>query len=62
MDETIGLVIGSLLLNGFGLLSNLIICIYGSSVLVLGPMLLAGFIAYWLRKYYMRSQIEVARF
>jgi len=62
MDETIGLVIGSVLVNSFGLLGNLIICVYGSSVIVIGPMLLAGFIAYWLRKYYMRSQIEVTRY
>jgi ABC-type multidrug transport system fused ATPase/permease subunit len=62
LDEEIGFKIGSTLATFFSLLGNLIICVYGSTPFILIPMVVVAYISFRIRRYYMRSQIEVARF
>jgi len=62
LDEVIGFKIGNVLVSSFSLLGNLVICVYGSTPFILIFIALVGFFAYRMRKYYMRTQIEVSRF
>lgn len=62
LDEVIGFRIGNVLVNVFSLTGNLIICVYGSTPYMLIFVAIVGFISYRMRKYFMRTQIEVSRY
>jgi ATP-binding cassette, subfamily C (CFTR/MRP), member 1 len=62
LDEIIGTRVANLLVCFFRLLGNLTICVYSSTPLILLPMVLVALIAHKVRNYYMKSQIEVARY
>ena len=62
LDEVIGFKIGNLLLDFFRLIGDISICIYASTPLVLIPLLFISYLSHRVRKYYMKSQIEVARY
>jgi ATP-binding cassette, subfamily C (CFTR/MRP), member 1 len=62
LDETIMYSFLYLLISLFELLNTLTICVYTTSPLVVIPMLLIAYLANLLRKYYLRTQMEVSRF
>ena len=62
LDEVIGFKVGNVILNFFRLLGNLTVCVYGSTPFMLIPILFVSFLCQRVRVYFMKSQIEVARF
>jgi len=62
LDEAIAFKVGNILVNIFLLLGDVAICIYGSTPFVLIPIVLVGYLSHKVRKYFMKSQIEVARY
>lgn len=62
LDEAIVDTISYVLISGFEMLSTLFVCIYASSPLAIIPMLIVGFVSQRVRKYYIKTQREVARF
>lgn len=61
VDEDVGYAVGWLLMTVFSLLSNLVICLYASTPLVLLPIAVIGYLCYRLQKYYLKSQRECIR-
>ena len=61
VDEDVGYAVGWLLMTVFSLLSNLVICLYASTPLVLIPIVIIGYFCYRLQKYYLKSQRECIR-
>lgn len=62
LDEVIGFKIGNVIVDFFLLLGSLTVCIYSSTPWILVPIVIVAYIAHRFRKYYMKTQIEVARF
>ena len=62
LDEVIGFKVGNVLICFFRLLGDLAVCVYGSTPFMLIPILFISFLCQRVRVYYMKSQIEVARF
>ena len=62
LDEAIGFAIGTFLVNFFGLLSTLTICVYSSTPWVLVPISIVLYFSNRLRNYYMKTQREVGRY
>jgi len=62
LDESIAYKIGNVLVNIFLLLGDVAICIYGSTPYVMIPIIFVGYLSHRVRKYFMKSQIEVARY
>lgn len=62
LDEVIGFKLGNVLLSFFRLLGDLAVCVYGSTPLMLLPILFVTFLCQRVRTYYMKTQIEVVRF
>ena len=56
VDETIGYAVGSFIACFFGLLGTLIICVYGSTYLIILPMILVLYLSNRIRVYYMNTQ------
>jgi len=56
LDESVGFAIGNLLVCIFSLLGTLTICIYGSTPLVLIPMVIVAYFSHKVRAYYMKTQ------
>ena len=61
VDETVGDSIGYATTAFFSLLSNLAICLYASTPLVLIPMLVVWYVCYRIKKYYLKTQRETVR-
>ena len=61
IDESVGNYLSWMLKAFFSLLSNLAICLYASTPLVLVPMLVVCFICYRMQKYYLKTQRETVR-
>ena len=62
LDEVMGYKVGNLLVNSFNLLGNLAICAYSSTPLIFIPIAVVAYVCFKFRLYYMKTQIEVARF
>jgi ABC-type multidrug transport system fused ATPase/permease subunit len=62
LDEVIGIKIGNMIVSFFLLMGTLTVCIYSSTLWILVPIVVVGYGTQQFRKYYMKSQIEVARF
>jgi len=62
LDESIMYSFLFFLINMAELLGNLAICAYSTSPLVVVVMIVVGYLANLLRKYYLRTQMEVSRF
>jgi ATP-binding cassette, subfamily C (CFTR/MRP), member 1 len=56
LDEVIGFSIGNLLVCFFNLLSTLTICIYGSTILIIIPIVIVLLISNRVRLFYMKTQ------
>lgn len=50
------------LVNGFELLGTLAICVYATTPIALVPMVIVGYLANRVRKYYLKTQREVCRY
>ena len=62
LDEVIGFKVGNVLLSFFRLFGDLAVCVYSSTPFMLIPILLVMFLCQRVRIFYMKSQIEVARY
>jgi ABC-type multidrug transport system fused ATPase/permease subunit len=62
LDEVIGFKIGNLLIDFFRMVGDVAICVYGSTPIILAPLLFISYLSHRIRKFYMKSQIEVARY
>ena len=61
VDELVGYDLDWTVKCFFSLLSNLTICLYASTPLVLVPILIIGFICYKMKNYYLKTQRETVR-
>ena len=61
IDESIGDSLGWTVKAFFSLLSNLAICLYASTPLVLVPMFIVAYICYRIQRYYLKTQRETVR-
>lgn len=56
VDETIGVTLGSMLVNVFCLIASLTMCIYGSTPWMLIPIIITGFACIKIKDYYLKTQ------